>query len=326
MTNHYVEDSGGRFRFDYSIDFLRWALDVPEQHPEWLVGIRGVEKKNLFAFISAIPVTMHVNGEKIQMAEVNFLCSHKKLRSMRIAPVLIQEITRRVNRQGIFQAMYTSGTILPTPVSFAPYWHRNLNPKKLVEVGFSHRPADVPMSRFVKMHRLANDSIIPNIRPMELRDVPAVTEALNAHLFANYKLHISYTEDEVKHFLLPREGVVHAYLVTDKEGKVTDFTSFYNLPSSILNHEKYTQLDAAYGFYSFTADSKDLDRFNDLIKDALYFAQKNNFDVFNLTEVMQHRHVIDKNQFKAGDGNLAHYLYNWRIQSLPPSDVGIVLV
>jgi glycylpeptide N-tetradecanoyltransferase len=65
LTNHYVEDSGGRFRFDYSIDFLRWALDVPEQCPEWLVGIRGVEKQNLVSFISAIPVTMHVNGEKI---------------------------------------------------------------------------------------------------------------------------------------------------------------------------------------------------------------------------------------------------------------------
>ena len=37
------------------------------------------------------------------MVEINFLCVHKKLRSKRLAPVLIKEITRRVNLTGIFQ-------------------------------------------------------------------------------------------------------------------------------------------------------------------------------------------------------------------------------
>lgn len=37
------------------------------------------------------------------MVEINFLCVHKKLRSKRLAPVLIKEITRRVNKVGIFQ-------------------------------------------------------------------------------------------------------------------------------------------------------------------------------------------------------------------------------
>lgn len=50
------------------------------------------------------------------MVEINFLCVHKKLRSKRVAPVLIREITRRVNLQGIFQAVYTAGVVLPKPV------------------------------------------------------------------------------------------------------------------------------------------------------------------------------------------------------------------
>lgn len=50
------------------------------------------------------------------MVEINFLCVHKKLRSKRMAPVLIREITRRVNLQGIFQAVYTAGVVLPKPV------------------------------------------------------------------------------------------------------------------------------------------------------------------------------------------------------------------
>ena len=60
LTNHYVEDSEGKFRFDYSIDFIRWALMPPNHYPDWVVGVRGNGKLN--GFISAIPVTMVVNG------------------------------------------------------------------------------------------------------------------------------------------------------------------------------------------------------------------------------------------------------------------------
>lgn len=49
----------------------------------------------------------------------------------------MQEITRRVNLQDIWQAAYTAGVVLPKPVSVCRYWHRSLNPKKLIDVGFS---------------------------------------------------------------------------------------------------------------------------------------------------------------------------------------------
>lgn len=50
------------------------------------------------------------------MVEINFLCVHKKLRTKRLAPVLIREITRRVNLDGIFQATFTAGIVIPKPV------------------------------------------------------------------------------------------------------------------------------------------------------------------------------------------------------------------
>ena len=55
------------------------------------------------------------------VVEINFLCVHKKLREKRVAPVLIREITRRVNLQGIFQAVYTAGVVLPKPVATCRY-------------------------------------------------------------------------------------------------------------------------------------------------------------------------------------------------------------
>ena len=83
---------------------------------EWHCGVRTTKTNKLVGFISAIPATVRIY-EKIQhLVEINFLCVHKKLRSKRLAPVLIKEITRRVNCKGIFQAVYTAGVVLPKPV------------------------------------------------------------------------------------------------------------------------------------------------------------------------------------------------------------------
>lgn len=67
-----------------------------------------------------------INGTLIccstqKMVEINFLCVHKKLRSKRVAPVLIREITRRVNQTSIFQAVYTAGVVLPKPIGTCRY-------------------------------------------------------------------------------------------------------------------------------------------------------------------------------------------------------------
>lgn len=52
-----------------------------------------------------------------KLTEINFLCVHKKLRSKRLAPVLIKEITRRSHLEGVFQAAYTGGVVIPRPVA-----------------------------------------------------------------------------------------------------------------------------------------------------------------------------------------------------------------
>ena len=62
------------------------------------------------------------------MAEINFLCVHKQLRTKKLAPVFIKEITRRVNKCDIWQAVYTAGVVIPTPITAATYYHRSLNP------------------------------------------------------------------------------------------------------------------------------------------------------------------------------------------------------
>lgn len=44
------------FRFDYSTEFLKWALLVPNYYKDWLVGVRVKTNKKMVGFITAIPV------------------------------------------------------------------------------------------------------------------------------------------------------------------------------------------------------------------------------------------------------------------------------
>ena len=49
----------------------------------------------MVGFITAIPAAMRAWDTSFSAVEINFLCVHKKLRSKRLAPVLIKEVTRR---------------------------------------------------------------------------------------------------------------------------------------------------------------------------------------------------------------------------------------
>ena len=77
-------------RFNYSKEFLKWALHPPGYTEDWHVAIRVKATQKLVAFISAVPSLTQVKKQKVDMVDINFLCVHKKLRSKRLAPVLIK--------------------------------------------------------------------------------------------------------------------------------------------------------------------------------------------------------------------------------------------
>lgn len=179
------------------------------------------------------------------MVEINFLCVHKKLRSNRVAPVLIKEITRRVNCQGIFQAVYTAGVVLPKPVATCRYWHRSLNPKKLIEVKFSHLSRTMTMQRHLKLYRLPEETKTPGLRKMKASDVPEACKLMNEvgvarsrlrfHLecllffqyLSQYDLSPIFSEDDFTHWFLPRENIIESFVVEGPKGKLTDVVGVF---------------------------------------------------------------------------------------------------
>jgi glycylpeptide N-tetradecanoyltransferase len=130
---------------------------------------------------------------------------HKKLRSKRLAPVLIKEITRQCHLKGIFQAIYTAGVVLPTPVSTCRYFHRSLNVAKLVEARFTSVPRNSTMARMIRIFNLPSRTSIVGLREMENKDIPAV-QALWQKFMAPFDMVPDVTEEDVRHYLLSGRG------------------------------------------------------------------------------------------------------------------------
>lgn len=319
LNENYVEDDDNMFRFDYAPNFLKWALQPPGWTSEWHCGVRVVKSRKLVGFISAVPATIRIYNHVQQMAEVNFLCVHKKLRSKRVAPVLIREITRRVNRKGIFQAVYTAGVVLPKPIGTCRYWHRSLNPRKLIDVRFSHLSRNMTMQRTLKLYKLPEKPKTFGFRQLKKSDVTKAHALLMKYL-EKFDLTPRFTVEEFRHWFLPRPDVVDSYVV-EADGKITDFVSFYSLPSTVMHHTVHKELKAAYAFYSVAVSVPLVD----LMQDALIVTKNNGYDVFNALDLMDNKEFLEKLKFGIGDGNLQYYLYNWRCADMPPNKIGLVL-
>jgi glycylpeptide N-tetradecanoyltransferase len=237
LYNHYVEDTEGSFRFNYSTDFLAWALKPPGWTKECHIGVRtktGADGKKgkLVASIAGIPVSLQVRGKQVDACEINFLAIHRKLRNKRLAPVLIKEVTRRYYLNGIYQALYTAGTLLPTPVSTCRYFHRSLDWEHLYKNGFSHLPPHSSELRMKLKYKLEDKTALKGLRPMKPADVPAVKELLSRYN-ERFQLRQNFNEEDVAHYLCSdiSKGVVWSYVVEEK-GKITDFISYYLLEVS----------------------------------------------------------------------------------------------
>jgi glycylpeptide N-tetradecanoyltransferase len=340
LSLNYVEDDDASFRFQYSAEFLHWALKPPGYHKEWHIGVRVSSNKKLVAFISGVPLTLRVRGNAFQASEINYLCIHKKLRSKRLAPVLIKEVTRQCHLKGVFQAIYTAGVVLPTPVSTCRYYHRSLNITKLVNVNFTYVPRSMTLARMMRIFKVPSSTHLGNsLREMEEKDVPAVA-ALHTRYMQRFDMAPAMSLDEVRHQLLSGKGtgekkkensrrsgqVVWTYVVEHPEThKITDFFSFYSLPSTVIKHPAHNVLEAAYLFYyatdvAFQEDAEEdgrlKKRLQDLVGDALVIADQNKFDVFNALTLMDNVPILQDLKFGAGDGLLNFYLYNWRTSPL----------
>lgn len=120
---------------------------------------------------------------------------------------------------------------------------------------------------------------------METKDIDAVQDLLERYL-KRFDMNPAFTREEIDHWLLhkpetQKDQVIWSYVVEDPEThKITDYVSFYNLESTVIQHPKHDCVRAAYLYYyatetAFTNDKKALkERLLMLMNDALILAKK----------------------------------------------------
>lgn len=217
LSGHFVEDDEAMFRFRYSTAILKWAMMSPGWKKQWHRGVRATQSKKLVAFIAAIPLELRVRKNTLHASEVNFMVVHKKLRSKRLAPVLIKEITRLCNVDEVWQAIYTGGVVLPRPVSTCRYFHRAINWQKLWEVGFSPLPPNSKPQYQVRKYALPDQTAIRGLREMEAKDIEPVQDLLMRYL-KRFDMYQEFDREEVEHWFLHKkdsgdEQAIYTYVV-----------------------------------------------------------------------------------------------------------------
>ncbi|KAF4969329.1 hypothetical protein FSARC_3403 [Fusarium sarcochroum] len=328
LADHYVEDDDNDFRFLYAKDLLKYVLQPPGWIKNWHVGIRSSESQELVACICGIPSTVTIRRKELQVSVIDYLCIHTSLRRRRLTPVLIREITRRCYQDGVFQAVYTSATVLPKPVTTARYFHRTLNWLKLHDVGFVNLSLDSTKDAEIERMALPAEPSLAGMRPLKIEDIPCVHGLLSRYL-KRFDLALSPTQEEVQHWLLgtansPADEILWTYVVEDPDTlAITDFVSFFFVETLVLKNPKHRSIKVAYlnyyaseaGFSRKPADLKE--RLVLLINDALIFAKSNGADVFDALTTYHNHLFFDELKFQQGYGELHFYLFNYQTPPIP---------
>ncbi|XP_063362867.1 glycylpeptide N-tetradecanoyltransferase-like [Cydia amplana] len=321
LNENYLEDDDSMFRFNYQMDFLKWVLHPPGFRRDLLYGMREVKSGRLVAFISSVPARLRIYDQVQTAVEMNFFCIHKKLRSKRLAPVLMKEMYRRVKLSQIYVAVYTAGIVLPKPIGTCSYWLRSLNPKKLIDVKFTLLPRNMTMKKALTLYKLPDLPKTPGFRKLELQDCGKTFLLLKNYL-SKFDLTPIFNEDVFQHWFMPKPDIIDSFVVEAADGSITDFVSYYILPFTIVDqHPVYDTIKAAYAFYNVSTKTP----WVDLMHDALVTAKNSGFDIFYALDVMDNKEFFEPLKFRLGDGNLHYYLYNWRCPSMTPNKIGLVL-
>lgn len=78
----------------------------------------------------------------------------------------------------VSNALPTFTSLTRSCVYFNRYWHRSLNPKKLIDVGFSHIGRNMTLPRTLKLYRLDEQPKTKGFRKMTLADCPSAFKIL----------------------------------------------------------------------------------------------------------------------------------------------------
>ena len=326
LKSNYIGDESHLFGTEYSKEFLKWYLSPPGFHREWLISVLKEDKiknkKKMIGFISAIPSKIFINGNEVQMAKVNFLCVKKEYRNKRLTPVLIKEITRRINLKNVWYGVYATYAYLPKPFSKCEYFYRCIDLKKLIDTQFTSLPTKISLGKSLKNHELPDEPQISGFRKMTEKDIDQIFELIKKDR-NKYKVYEVLSREEIKHLLLPRNNIIFSYVLENENKIITDFFSFYGISRTLLNkNSKYKKINLAYSFINYNSSIST----KELMKSAIILSKKNNFDAYFCIDYKDYSDNFKELLFMEKIGKLKYYFYNFVFPDTPINNISLIFV
>jgi len=304
INKHYMKYT------KYSKSYINWILHYPTKHfpslhilspDHWNLVLRNSEK-SIIGSIRATPTQLSVYGKKFYIFYVDFLCIHKSVRKLRLAPKLISAM---VNKGAItpFQSFVFKKENKPLPfqyVSKLNYYILDIN-----EVSFT---PDLINIQHYDIHTLDESTLNSTIEKI-------FTFVNNSA--KKYPIHPIFMMKDFKYLFLTRKKVVYSYYIEDKNTKsIIGFVSFLHYKGTFKTNNFYL-LELFYGFMNPKFTNYSLEQF---VYSLLPKFKKLGYSYILCTNTQDYKYMLDKLGFKKRE-NLYIHFYNLSAPLTPSSDI-----
>lgn len=298
LRTHYRTEK--KFCRIYSPEFLHWYFSHPNYNREFTLAITGNDK--LVGFCAAIPNKSYQMGKEVlTVAEVNFLCVHRKLKKKRMAPILMRSIINVLALHKIKYAVWDTSTCLTQPLVSQRVYNRIIDVLQLMDKEFIQFDDNVNADSILNTVHIPK-KVTGTFVKMEEEHLTGALKVLNTQ-FDQYTYHPVFSQEEFK-YLFYDNPIVSSFVLLNTEGQVVDMASYYNVDQA--THEGTTVKTANLFYYTALTTT----RFQQ-VRNLLIKARDAGFELFTASDVADDN-AIDELGFEKTDNIVHSFVGNWK--------------
>jgi glycylpeptide N-tetradecanoyltransferase len=309
LNNNYVEGKTDNYKYTYTKEFLEWYLNI---YNSSVMGIYDDSK--LVAMITGRIVPTVINNNKINLAEISFMCVHKDYRNRKLCPLLISSIDSKMREMGADDAVFSTHHNMGKPLCGMDHMIRVINIRKLVSVGYLR--CDTTIEKLEYHYRIENVKI--KNKKLERLTHDNINYAYDIYnkWYQKMDIYTNYTLDTFKKVILS-DNIV-GYILYDKDVPVDMIT--YYIVSSNVTRRNILMRDAYV--YHYTNNSNSMHRMMSLL-----LQNEKDIDTIMIPTTMG----LEKNDFEdlkfvptTSDYN--YYLFINKEIVIPKNKMGVLLI
>ena len=306
LNKFYGTDINNEFSKQYSENYLEF---ISNNRTYVAVGVE--HKDTIIGFIYGFVTKTQVNRKQLDLVEVSLLCIHSKLRYKRLTPKLILELKRQFNVLGYNYGTFSTVNYVAKPFTSSIAFNRIISAKILIDTEFVKLDKTITLESVKKVSFLPDKPSHVGFKKMEESHVDQAFDLFTEYI-QKYNYHPIYTKDSFK-MEFYNNKFINTYVMTDKNGNVTDFISYYTLNVTVLKkNQKYKNIKRGYLYYYTCVNSTPYK----LLQNVLIMAKKYGTDVFTALDNMENTYVLKELGFDESPTTYHLYTYNFKIPNL----------